>query len=145
MCTPRFRWTPEHSIQTRTPSFSEAQSGSGAPQSAHLSFPQTLRNTWIGFSLFSPVLLQLQTPWGALKMYRSKTSLCCICRVIKIWAFKRTTLTGRPMIITSHWTCRQTLIKLESNNQIGGEILLSLNKSSWQLSLQESENSTMRQ
>ena len=53
MCTPRLRWTPEHSIQTRTPRFNDAQSGSGAPQSAHLSFPHTLRNTSIGFSIFT--------------------------------------------------------------------------------------------
>jgi len=32
---------PEHSIQIRMPRFREAQSGSEAPQSEHLSFPGT--------------------------------------------------------------------------------------------------------
>lgn len=54
MWTPRFRWTPEHSIQMRIPRFKDAHSGSGAPQSAHFSFPHTLLSTSTGFSFFTP-------------------------------------------------------------------------------------------
>lgn len=53
MWTPRFRWTPEHSMQTRTPRFKDAQSGSGAPQSAHLSLPHTFCNMSMGFSILT--------------------------------------------------------------------------------------------
>ena len=53
MCTPRSRWTPEHSMHTRTPRFKDAQSGSEAPQSAQVSFPHTFLSTSIGFSCFA--------------------------------------------------------------------------------------------
>ena len=61
ICTPRLRCTPEHSIQISTPRFKEAQSGSGEPQSAHLSFLGTLFNASTGFSLFYTILWLLQT------------------------------------------------------------------------------------
>jgi len=38
-------------MHMRMPRFKDAQSGSGLPQSAHLSFPLTLLRTSIGFSV----------------------------------------------------------------------------------------------
>ena len=54
--TPRLRWTPEHSMQRSTPRFRDAQSGSGAPHSAHTSLPCTFLRTSIGFSCFELTL-----------------------------------------------------------------------------------------
>lgn len=56
MWTPRLRWTPEHSMHTRTPRFNEAQSGSEAQQSAQLSFPHTFLSKSIGFSCLEFIL-----------------------------------------------------------------------------------------
>ena len=39
MLTPRFRWIPEHSMQTRIPRFSDAHVGLGMPQSAQNLLP----------------------------------------------------------------------------------------------------------
>ena len=54
--TPRFLCTPEHSMHRRAPRFRDAQSGSEAPQSAHILLPSTFLSKSIGFSGFMLVL-----------------------------------------------------------------------------------------
>lgn len=56
ICTPRFLCTPEHSMQRSAPKFNDAQSGSEAPQSAHILLPSTFLSKSIGFSGFMLVL-----------------------------------------------------------------------------------------
>jgi hypothetical protein len=49
ICTPRFLCTPEHSMHRSAPRFNDAQSGSEAPQSAHILLPSTFLSKSIGF------------------------------------------------------------------------------------------------
>mmetsp|Transcript_4921 Transcript_4921/g.10578 ORF Transcript_4921/g.10578 Transcript_4921/m.10578 type:complete len:201 (+) Transcript_4921:114-716(+) len=44
-CTPRLLWTPLHSMQTTTPRFSDAQSGSRLPQSAQTGLSSSILGT----------------------------------------------------------------------------------------------------
>ncbi len=48
ICTPFLRWMPEHSMQSRVPRLSEAQSGSGEPQSQQTALPATRLSMSIG-------------------------------------------------------------------------------------------------
>ena len=136
ICTPRLRWTPEHSMQTRTPRFKDAQSGSGAPQSAHLSFPHTLRNTSIGFSDFMQDRICCKPfdgrSWCAVAELLSDVYSSTAVWSKSVLSYELLSLAERwwllPIgLIGRHWNIMDTVIKMTTNQRLNSHAYICTN------------------